>query len=138
MRSSQSIAICAQTLEPLDSLLLTEGYLFDSIPGAALRANLITPTDRDSPSCAASKFCCRANTIIRAQIKQFGAIGDQPPLDMLVVESTKALDDVGTTKEPAVLTHILQSVLGIGADLALAFPALLLAQKQSPQRLRKL
>jgi hypothetical protein len=36
------------------------------------------------------------------------------------------------------LIHILQSALGIGADLALAFPALLLAQKQSPRQLMKL
>jgi hypothetical protein len=37
-----------------------------------------------------------------------------------------------------VLIHILQSALGIGADVALAFPALLLAQKQSPWGLMKL
>jgi hypothetical protein len=37
-----------------------------------------------------------------------------------------------------VLTHILQSALSIGADLALAFPALLLSQKQSPWGLMKL
>jgi hypothetical protein len=30
------------------------------------------------------------------------------------------------------LTHLLQSALSIGADLAFAFPALLLVQKQSP------
>jgi hypothetical protein len=54
------------------------------------------------------------------------------------MQSIAALDDVGTTKEPPVLTHILQSALSIGADLALAFPALLLAQKQSPRGLMKL
>jgi hypothetical protein len=37
-----------------------------------------------------------------------------------------------------VLTHLLQSALGIGIDLALAFPALLLAQKQSLRGLMKL
>jgi hypothetical protein len=43
-----------------------------------------------------------------------------------------------TPKEPAVLTHILQSALSIGVDLTFAFPALLLVQKQSPRQLMKL
>jgi hypothetical protein len=41
-------------------------------------------------------------------------------------------------EEQAVLIHILQSALGIGVDLALAFPALLLAQKQSRRELIRL
>jgi hypothetical protein len=37
-----------------------------------------------------------------------------------------------------VLTHVLQSALSIAFDLALAFPALLLAQKCSSRELMKL
>jgi hypothetical protein len=55
------------------------------------------------------------NTIIRAQIKQFGAIGGLRPLAKLSLSSIAALDDVGTPKEPAALPHILQSALSIGA-----------------------
>jgi len=86
-----SIAIRAQTLELLDIFLLKAGCLLDSIPGAAAQGNHDYPQLR-------SRGCMRKaqpvplrlansgavqNVIIRAQTKQFGAIGELPRLARL-------------------------------------------------------
>jgi hypothetical protein len=86
------IAICAQTLGLLDIFLLAMGCLLDSIPGGAAQGNFDYPKLR-------SRGCMRKaqpvplrlansgavqNVIIRAQTKQFGAIGEMPGLAKLL------------------------------------------------------